>query len=104
VRHRGEPRCLGEWGRRLEWGSHRRREWRTAAARVEARVRAGSDRGGFIWALVMVGKTFGRRLDVARRHARLGQGPRAWSFNFQEILGGSLAIHMLINTHVKSWF
>jgi hypothetical protein len=33
VRHRGEPRCLGEWGRRLEWGSHRRRlGWKRACA------------------------------------------------------------------------
>jgi hypothetical protein len=50
VRHRGDPRCLGEWGRRLELGSHRWRQWRTAEARVEARVHAGSNRGGFIWA------------------------------------------------------
>jgi hypothetical protein len=28
----------------------------------------------------------------------LGQEPRAQSFNFQEILGGSLAIRALINT------
>jgi hypothetical protein len=28
-----------------------RRQWRTAAARGEVRVRAGSDRGGFIWAM-----------------------------------------------------
>jgi hypothetical protein len=51
VRHKGEPRFLGEWGRRLEWGSNRRRQWWTAAARVEVRVPAGSDRGGFIWVL-----------------------------------------------------
>jgi hypothetical protein len=28
-----------------------RRQWRTAAAREKVLVRAGSDRGGFIWAM-----------------------------------------------------
>jgi hypothetical protein len=49
-------------------------------------------------------KPLGGTLDVARGRARLGQGPRAQSFNFQEILGGSLAICAFINTHVNSWF
>jgi hypothetical protein len=49
-------------------------------------------------------RPLGGALDVARGRARLGQGPRAQSFNFQEILEGSLAIYALINTHVNSWF
>jgi hypothetical protein len=47
-------KSLGVWVR--EDGDRKRvhterRQWRTAAARGEVRVRAGSDRGGFIWVL-----------------------------------------------------
>jgi hypothetical protein len=73
VRHRGEPRCLGEWGRRLELGLHRRRQWWTAAARVEARVRAGSNRAGLYgrW------KSVRRSWDQPRRRCMRGVGNKA---------------------------
>jgi hypothetical protein len=51
VVHREGLRLMGSQGKRLGHGAPGRRQWRTAAARVETRVRAGSDRGEFIRAL-----------------------------------------------------
>jgi hypothetical protein len=92
IKWRGLPDEDATWEQLEEFRSH----YSGFQLEDELFAQAGRD--------VMVGKTFGGALDVARGRARLGQGPRAQSFNFQEILGGSLAIRALINTHVNSWF
>jgi hypothetical protein len=51
VVHKEELRRLGERGRRPEEGSHRAAPMADGGGSGEVRVRAGSDRGGFIWAM-----------------------------------------------------